>query len=104
MPTLHSENNSVTRKFSKQAEEALSDDRYHATGFAFDLTHMPVNAQIRYFNTFAAYAAIMSNYLKEDFVQPYLKDIAVVCNELVSLIGSHKNGSAQPMWEQPTLL
>jgi hypothetical protein len=42
-------------KFSKQAEDALSDERFRPIEFAFDVTTWGHNAQTRLFYIFAAY-------------------------------------------------
>lgn len=81
--------NTITSKFSKQSESALSDERFYETGFAFDVTHFGEGAQKRFFNIFSAYVAIMSEYYDNNFVPSNLVDIARMCSDILPIIQQH---------------
>jgi len=100
---MKSDSKTITGKFSKQAETALSDERFRPVEFAFDVTQWGQNAQLRLFHIFAAYVTVLAEYHKKHFVPRQLENIAVMCTDLKKVLDEHVGQSKNGNWSQDTL-
>jgi hypothetical protein len=99
---LRADHKTITGKFSKQAESALSDERFRPVEFSFDVTQWGQNAQLRLFHIFAAYVTIMAEYNEKHFVPRQLESIAEICTELKNVFDQHVGKSQNGNWAQDT--
>jgi hypothetical protein len=98
MVGLKADHKTITGKFSKQAENALSDERFRPVEFAFDVTTWGHNAQTRLFHIFAAYVTVMDEYAGKGFVPRNLVEIAKMCKEIKIILDEHI--APQKQWMQ----
>ena len=101
MLNMKSPTNTITGKFSKQAENALSDERFRPVEFAFDVSTWGQNAQLRLFHVFAAYITVMDEYNQKHFVPRQLQEIANLCTQLKAVLDENVKVSKQSSWTQP---
>lgn len=95
---LKADHKTITGKFSKQSEDALSDERFRPVEFAFDVTTWGHNAQTRLFHIFAAYVTVMDEYAGKGFVPRNLTEIARMCKEIKIVMDEYM--STPKKWEQ----
>ena len=95
---LKADHKTITGKFSKQSEDALSDERFRPIEFAFDVTTWGHNAQTRLFHIFAAYVTVMDEYAEKGFVPRGLTEIAKMCKEIKIILDEHTG--KKKTWEQ----
>jgi len=97
---LKADHKTITGKFSKQAEDALSDERFRPIEFAFDVTTWGHNAQTRLFHIFAAYVTVMDEYAGKGFVPKGLVEIARMCKEIKVVLDEHLGNQGRYQQEE----
>ncbi len=100
MLNLKTDKNTVTGKFARQAENALSDERFNPVDFAFDVTTWQHNAQARLFHIVSAYITVIASYASKGYVPRQLVDVGRICQDLKKTLDEHLSTEIKTKWVQ----